>query len=73
MKYGRENSPPESPVREINPVNTIMTNGNVEANKEGAEVVIIQKNYDLKEVIFFVIITGGSKRSSRILNMEIEA
>lgn len=40
LKYGRENSPPDSPVREIHPVNSIVANGNVEPNKEGAEVVV---------------------------------
>lgn len=40
LKYGRENSPPDSPVREIHPISSI-ANGSVETSKEGAEVVFL--------------------------------
>lgn len=39
LKYGRENSPPDSPVREVNPINGVIAN--FESSKDGAEVDLV--------------------------------
>lgn len=71
LKYGRENSPPDSPVREMHPINSIVANGNVESSKEGAEVAV--QNCNNVFVLILVFFTGRSKCSPRILNVETEA